>query len=125
MKIFKIKEFNKWAKSIRLSNKALIDAANEIKQGLVDANLGGHLYKKRVASQSGGKRSGFRTLLAYKRKEKMFFIYGFEKSARSNITEKEDAALKEYAKLLLGYSDSEIEHVIAVGELIEVKDEKA
>jgi len=32
-----------------LSDPALLDAVSEMAQGLVDANLGGHVVKKRVA----------------------------------------------------------------------------
>lgn len=89
MKIFKIKEFNKWAKKVRLTEKALIDAANEIAEGLVDVNLGGHLYKKRIVSQSSGKSSGFRTLLAYKRNEKYSLFMDLEKmNAQTSVIKK-------------------------------------
>lgn len=124
MRIFKTKEFNKWAKGVKLSQKALIKAVDEIKSGLVDANLGGNLYKKRVASSSGGKSGGFRRLIAYKKKGHVFFLYGFEKNARSNINEKEEKALKEFSKILLTFTAKEIQYAVDIGELREVKNEK-
>jgi hypothetical protein len=123
--IYKTKEFNKWAKTVRLTDLSLINAVSEMERGLIDANLGGNLYKKRVASSSGGKSGGFRTLIAYKKKGAFFFIYGFEKNARSNINEKEENALKEFAKLLLAYTAKELSLALKVGELIEVKNEKS
>lgn len=124
MKVFKTKEFAKWAKSVKLSEKILLGAVEEIENGLIDANLGGNLYKKRVATPGKGKSGGYRTLVAYKKKGNIFFLYGFEKNARANINEKEEIALKEFAKLLLGFTEKELQHAVKVGELIEVKNEK-
>ncbi|NQZ08237.1 MAG: type II toxin-antitoxin system RelE/ParE family toxin [Algicola sp.] len=65
MKIFKTHWFNKWAKKENLPDNALIVAVMEIERGLVDANLGGHVVKKRVAMPGRGKRGSMRTIVAY------------------------------------------------------------
>lgn len=96
-----------------------------MEKGLIDAELGGYLYKKRIPSSNRGKSGGFRTLLAYKRSEKIVFIYGFGKNERANVSDREEEALKEHAKLLLAYSASEVKHAIETGELVEVNDEEA
>lgn len=62
--------------------------------GLVDADLGGHIFKKRVALEGRGKRGSVRTLLAYKVADKAFFVYGFAKNTRANISDRELKALK-------------------------------
>jgi len=77
MRIFKNKVFSKWAAKERVSDKALKAAIQEIGNGLVDANLGGNVYKKRVAIGGKGKSGGVRTILAFKVDDKAFFIYGF------------------------------------------------
>jgi hypothetical protein len=92
----------------------------EIEKGLIDANLGGHLYKKRVAVGGRGKSGGVRTLLAYKSADKVFFIYGFAKNARSNITSDEVKALKLYAKTLISFRLKELNKAVKAGALIEV-----
>lgn len=89
MRIFKTRTFSKWAVSEDLSDKGLTAAINEIEQGLVDAKLGGGLYKKRVAIGIKGKSGGLRTLIALRHKDKAFFIYGFVKSQRTNISGRE------------------------------------
>ncbi len=89
MIIYKYRNFNQWAKSEDLADEMLIQAVEEMKKGLYDANLGGGLYKKRVAIQGKGKRGGFRTIVAFKREKATFFIYGFAKNIRENIAEKE------------------------------------
>jgi len=90
MRIFKTKWFQKWAKKEKVSQKALQRAIEEMERGLVDADLGGHVYKKRVAIQGRGKSGGVRTLIAYQVKDKAFFIYGFAKNKRANISDKSD-----------------------------------
>lgn len=72
MQIFKTKWFAHWANKEGLSSQALCAAVTEISQGLVDANLGGHIVKKRVALGGRGKSGGVRTLLAFKLKDTAF-----------------------------------------------------
>lgn len=108
MRVLKDKAFSKWAVKEGISDRALLDAVKEIALGLVDADLGGHVLKKRVATGGGGKRGGARTLLAYKADENTFFIYGFAKNARANIKDDELLGLKELAKELLAYTNREL-----------------
>jgi len=121
MKIYKNKAFSKWALKTGLLDQMLVTAVVEMEDGLVDAELGGHIFKKRVSVGNRGKSGGVRTLLAYKINNKAFFIYGFEKSARANITNDELKALKLYAKMLLKYTDRELKQAVENGVLIEVK----
>ncbi len=123
MRIFKTKLFDKWANAVNLKNSNIILAADEIKSGLVDARLGRNIFKKRIAAPTGGKRGGFRTILAYKEGNKIFFLYGFEKNQRSSISAKDIKALKALAKVYLCFSDKDIKKALIKGELIEVTDE--
>ena len=120
MRIFKNKVFNKWAAKEGLSDDALRAAIEEIERGLIDAELGGHVFKKRVAIAGRGKSGGVRTILAYRVDDKAFFVYGFAKNARTNIGNDELKALKNLAKELLGYSDSTLTILIKKKALIEV-----
>jgi hypothetical protein len=69
MRIFKTKAFMKWAVNEGLDDQSLAAAVDEMEQGLVDARLGGQVYKKRVALAGRGKRGGARTLLGYQEKD--------------------------------------------------------
>lgn len=120
MRIFKNKEFQKWQKEIKLTDIILKKAIYEMESGLYDANLGGNVYKKRVALNSRGKSSGARTIIAFKLNNSAFFIYGFAKNERSNITPRENNALKELAKVYFSYDKKKIDHAIKSGELLEV-----
>lgn len=93
MRIFKTRWFQKWAKKEKISENALRQAIEEMEQGLIDADLGGHVYKKRIAIQGQGKSGGVRTLIAYRLNNKAFFMYGFAKNKRANISDKERKAL--------------------------------
>lgn len=55
MRVFKTKPFSKWAIKEGITDKMLIDAGTEIEKGLVDASLGGHVLKKRVALKNRDK----------------------------------------------------------------------
>ena len=122
MRIFKNKVFNKWAEKEGLSDDTLRVAVDEMERGLIDADLGGHVVKKRVAVGGRGKSSGVRTLLAYKSGDKAFFVYGFAKNARANVSTDELKALKHLAKELMNYSDKTLTKAIQHGALIEVED---
>jgi len=80
------------------------------------------VVKKRVAVGGRGKSSGVRTLLAYKSGDKAFFVYGFAKNARANVSTDELKALKRLAKELMNYSDKTLTKAIQHGALIEVED---
>jgi len=95
-------------------------AVKEIEAGLVDAHLGGFLYKKRVAAQGGGKRGGTRTLLAYRSNDKAFFIYGYAKKLRASIKKDEEKALKLYARELMSQDDKALSEATKSNVLIEV-----
>ena len=121
MHIYKNKAFHKWAAKEGVTESALRKAVDEMERGLIDADLGGHVVKKRVAVGGRGKSSGVRTLLAYRVGDKAFFVYGFAKNARANIKDDELKGLKVYAGVLLKYSDKEIAKAVKARVLIEVK----
>ncbi|MFT5794051.1 MAG: hypothetical protein ACI9OF_002103 [Saprospiraceae bacterium] len=121
MRIIKTKDFSKWAGKEGLTDKALSDTMTEIENGLVDANLGGNVYKKRVAVGSKGKSGVIRTLLAYKFGDKAFFLYCFAKNVRANIKTDEEKALRLLAKTFMAYSAKELNKAVKAGALIETK----
>ena len=91
--------------------------------GLIDAKLGGHVVKKRVALPGHGKRGSTRSLVVYQQNNKAFFVYGFAKNERASISDKELKALKLLATHLLGYTKTALVKAIEAGELIEVKED--
>jgi len=112
MKVYLTNVFCKWADDESVTNDMLLDAVEEVEKGLIDAKLGGGLIKKRVAAEGKGKRGSFRTLIAIKMDDKAFFIVGFAKNEKDNVTQKELKALKALSKLLLSTSDDEIKMML-------------
>src|SRR5262245_32989977 len=123
MGVYQTKEFARFARKERMSAKSLLQAAVDVVQGQFDADLGGSVFKQRVARPGAGKSGGFRTILFFKAGRHTFFAYGFAKSERANISPKELRALKKLAEELLGYSAAKIAEAEAAGELIELVDE--
>ena len=121
MRIYKSKWFNKWADKERLTDEALKNAVKEMEDGLIDADLGGHVFKKRAAIEGQGKSGGLRTILAFKMGNNTFFMFGFPKNAQDNINTKELKTLKRMAKELLSYNASQLKKAVNAGSLIEVK----
>ncbi|PWF47853.1 type II toxin-antitoxin system RelE/ParE family toxin [Massilia glaciei] len=120
MQIFQTKWFARWATKEGLNERTLCDVVAEMELGLIDVNLGGHVYKKRISIGGRGKSGAVRTILAFKSREKTFFLYGFAKNQRDNIDDKELQALKKMASHLLSYDRETLAKAIKAGELIEV-----
>ncbi len=123
MRVYQTKEFARFARKERLSIKALLQAAADVAQGQFNADLGGGVFKQRVARSGAGKSGGYRSILFFKSGRHTFFAYGFAKSERANVSAKELKALRKLADELLGYSAVKIAAAEAKGALIELVDE--
>ena len=121
MKIIKTKKFSKWEERSKIDDDSLVEAAKEIRTNIYEANYGGGVVKKRIANMGRGKSSSARTIVAFKKGNHCYFVYGFEKNEKDNITLNEEKALKLVAKALLSYTDIELNHYIKEGSLIEVE----
>ena len=124
MRIFVTKVFRRWARKQKLDEEELLGAVREIEEGLIDAFLGGNLLKKRIARKGQGKSGGYRTILAYRQEERTFFLYGFAKSEKENISKNDLRLLEEVGEELLGYSDDELGFAVDSGALVELEDEE-
>lgn len=119
-RVFKTRHFSRWMRKTELTDSALCNAVAEMAQGLIDADLGGGIVKKRVGLAGQGKRGGARTLVATNKGSRWFFVYGFEKNDRANITNDELAALKEIAKQLLDRTGLQLDAAVLDGSLQEI-----
>jgi hypothetical protein len=109
---------------VGLPDRTLCAAVVEIAAGLVDANLGGNVYKKRVPMPGRGKSGGARVLVATKLADRWFFLFGFAKNERDSIDERELAILQMSAETLLEMDLRSLERAIRAGELTEICDEE-
>ena len=120
IRIYKTKVFDRWLKKSEVTDLDLIQAVKEMNMGLVDADLGEHLFKKRIALPGRGKRSGVRTLVASKIDDQWFFLYGFAKNERDTISDRERRVLQVIAGSWLEQDQKMLQRAIEVGELKEV-----
>ncbi|QWV93752.1 type II toxin-antitoxin system RelE/ParE family toxin [Geomonas oryzisoli] len=121
-RVFKNKWFDRWARREGIPDEVLFHAAKEIAAGRVEADLGGYLFKKRIARPGGGKRGGFRTIVGFKSisPQRIIFLYAFAKNTRSNISAKEEAALSLAAGSFLSAPDRKIDEFLTKGSIKEV-----
>ncbi|MDP1558839.1 MAG: type II toxin-antitoxin system RelE/ParE family toxin [Nitrosomonas sp.] len=120
MRIYKTKVFDRWLKKTELTDADLIRAVNEMNNGLIDADLGEQVFKKRIALPGRGKRSGVRTLVASKIHDQWFFLYGFAKNERDSISDQELRVLQAIAGSWLEQEQHLLQRAIESGELKEV-----
>ena len=119
-RIFKTRHFARWMRKTELIDLALCGAVAEMEQGLLDAELGGGDVKKRVALPGRGKSGGARTLVATNRGSRWFFVFGFEKNDRANISDSELEALQDLAKDLLARTVQQLDLAVEERSLEEI-----
>lgn len=124
MRIFKNKSFARFAKKSNISDRSLCKAVADVEAGLIDADLGGGVIKQRIARTGSGKSGGFRTIILFKKGDLAFFVHGFAKNVKDNISDDELSAFKRFAEEILNYVDKDIKHAISEQEIIEVVYEK-
>ncbi len=123
MRVFKNKWFNRWARDETITDSDLRKAAAEIVAGQVEADLGGYLFKKRLAQAGKGKSGGYRTIVGYRKadSDRLVFLYAFPKNAKANISSKEEAALSLAAADFLTATDQQIGALMEYGAIWEIK----
>jgi len=119
-RILKRKDFAHWQMGEGLSDAALCKAIEEMEHGLIDADLGGLLYKKRVPRPGGGKSGGYRTLLSARMGHRYVFLHGFAKNDKDSITRDEKKALQFAGKVFLELSGPALLKAFQAGILIQV-----
>jgi hypothetical protein len=119
-RVFKTRYFDRWFRKTNLSESALCQAVAEMSHGLIDADLGNGVVKKRIGLAGRGKRGGALTLVATNKGSRRFFVYGFEKSDRANIADDELEALKDIATQLLARTGQQLNAAVEDGSLQEI-----
>ena len=119
-RIFLTKKFAKWSGDVGLADEKLESTIVEVENGLIDADLGGSVFKKRIGINGQGKSGSLRTIIGFKEGERAFFLYGFPKGERDNITKKEKAALKEMAKVYFELNILQLKIALESGAIREI-----
>ena len=117
IRVFALKGFIRFARRMHVSEEALWG----VLLSPPDADLGGGLYKFRIARPGEGARGGGRALVALKMGDRAFLMFGWEKKDMENIGSKELKVYQNLAKRYLGLTDSEINIAKSDGTLQEFR----
>lgn len=121
MRIFKGNRFSRLAEKEGIRDSDLRDMVNDVLEtGKADADLGGGVYKVRMARPGEGKSGGFRIIVFFRSGKRTFFHYIFAKSERANISQKELKWFKELAHDALSMTDDQIKKRLRAGTLQEI-----
>ena len=118
--VFKNTWFARFADKEGITDKELREVVEKLEAGQADADLGGDVYKMRLARPGEGKSGGYRVIVLFRSGERTFFAFGFAKSDQGSINRKE---LKEYRALAKKYfdlSDEMIGRAIKLGKFFEI-----
>jgi len=121
LRIFKTRWFAKYALRSGIDDTALAEAVERAENGLIDANLGGGVIKQRIARAGGGKSGGYRTVILYRSSDKSFFVYGFAKNERANISRSELMDFRDLADEFLNLDAASIAEALNEGAIEEVR----
>jgi hypothetical protein len=120
LRAFKTKAFGRSLRKSGLSDSTLCKALAEMEAGLIEADLGGGVIKKRIALPGRGKSGGARVIVATNWKGYWFFLYLFTKNERANISDAELAALQGLAADLVRMSASDLDRAVSANVLQEI-----
>jgi hypothetical protein len=120
VRLFKTRTLAKFARQNGIRDASLVAAVENAMRGLVDADLGGHIIKQRVARPGQGKRGGFRMLIGL-RPDLAIFLFGFAKNERENIDDDQLKDLREIVASWFAADEKKIAQSLEDGILLEVQ----
>ncbi|MCL2186847.1 MAG: type II toxin-antitoxin system RelE/ParE family toxin [Treponema sp.] len=122
VRVFKTKRFSRLAQKEEITDDELLSiVTNVLEKDNADANLGGEVFKVRIARENEGKSSGYRVILFFRKGERTFFQYLFPKSEKDNIDQKELRNYKKLARYMLSMTDAEISGQLKEGNIQEIE----
>lgn len=124
MRIFKSRWFTRFAVKEGITDAMLRQAVGRAEKGLIDADLGGEVIKQRIGRPGQGRSGGFRTIVFFRQGTRAFFVYGFAKSRRENITTEEERQFRSAAKHVLALQEKQLRNLLHSGDFVEVPNEQ-
>jgi hypothetical protein len=106
----------RFARHFGIDDEALWETVN----GACDADLGGGVFKYRLAREGEGASGGARALVAIKSGQRAVLMFGFEKKDLANIRPDELRAYRKAAKIYLSYSEEEMTSIVKQKAIIEI-----
>ena len=116
LRVFAFKDVARFARKFQISAEGIWDTV----RSQPDADLGGGLYKYRIARPGEGSRGGGRVLIALKIGSRAILMFAWEKKDMENIKPNEVKAFRGVARLYLGYSDAQMDSLVKDRVLVEI-----
>jgi hypothetical protein len=91
-----------------------------IVSGPYDVDLGGGVFKYRLAREGEGSSGGARALIAMRVGQRAVLMFGFEKKDLANIKPNELRGYRKAASIYLGYTEEEITAIVKQKALFEI-----
>ena len=117
MSVYKTRPFSRLARKAGITDDALKDAVEEMRRGIIHADLGGNVYKQRIALPGRGKRGGSRVIVAANMQDRWIFVHCYLKGDKADISPDEEHAFKEFARVYLHLSGETIQTAVEQGIL--------
>jgi hypothetical protein len=114
--MFASKPFVRFARRFGVDDEALWETVS----GAYDADLGGGVFKYRLAREGEGASGGARALIAMRVGQRAVLMFGFEKKDLANIKPDELKGYRKAAKIYLSFSEEEITAIVKEKALIEI-----
>jgi hypothetical protein len=106
----------RFARRFGIGEQEIWDTVN----GPCDADLGGGVFKFRLARDGESSSGGARALIAMKAGQRAVLMFGFEKKDLANIKQDELRGYRKAARIYLGYNNAEIAAIVKQKALIEI-----
>jgi len=119
-RVFKNKWFARFTRGQGIADRELCEAIARAERGLIDADLGGGVIKQRIARTNEGKSGGFRSIVLFQAARHSFFVYGFAKNERDNISREELKEFRALAGDLLALDETQLQIALDTEKIIEV-----
>jgi hypothetical protein len=121
MNLYKTRPFARIAARAGLTGAELKKSAEEISQGLIHADLGGRVFKQRVARPGPGHRGGSRIVVVISpREDSYIFAHCYLAKDQAKIAPGEETAFRELGRLYLNLSGADMEAAVMNGLLEEI-----
>ena len=126
MRVFVVPQVSRLMRKERLPDAILCCAARDVVAGVFgagEADLGGGLFKKRLARPGSGKRGGYRVIIAYRppTTERVLLAYAFAKNAAATLTQQGQEALTKAAAAFVAADDQHISALLASDDVREIE----
>jgi hypothetical protein len=126
VRVFALPQVMRLLRKERLPDTLLCAAAREVlagRLGMGEADLGGGLWKKRLARPGSGKSGGYRAIVAYRRprSDRVLFAFVFAKNAAATLTPAGHEALAKSAGAFVGTTDAQLGALLEAGDVREVR----